>query len=277
MQLRPLHEALGIEVIDFDVLAPATPDEVAELRRAYDEHHLLVFRDGPRIPPERQVEMTAWFGPPPPVDNTGRGQLWTVLSNENDAGRLQLPFHSDFTYTDAPIKGISLHALELPAGGTTTSFVSGVWGWATLPHERQEMLDGLTVRHTYDSRIGDALPTFTAVHPLCLRHPRTGTPILFVTEHHAVRVEELEPAESDRVLQELFAHLYARDNVYVHEWRLHDFVVWDNLVAQHAREVQAETVDGPRALQRVALNDVTYDELIARATEQQRLRELQGV
>ena len=37
------------------------------------------------------------------------------------------------------------------------------------------------------------------------------------------------------MLEELFAHLYAPENVFEHEWRQGDLVVWDNIAAQHAR------------------------------------------
>jgi hypothetical protein len=60
--------------------------------------------------------------------------------------------------------------------------------------------------------------------------------------------------------------------VYVHDWQLHDFVIWDNLAVQHARLAEAAIADGARALQRVTINEVTYPELIERAREQQRRR-----
>src|SRR5262245_56350109 len=132
MQVRSLHPDFGAEILGFDVQRGGTPDEIDELRRAYDEHQLLLFRGGGRIAPERQVEIAAWFGPPPPVSNDGAGTLWSVLKNDEAAGSYQLPFHSDLTYTDVPIKGICLHAIDLPGGGTSTTFVSGIAAWAKL-------------------------------------------------------------------------------------------------------------------------------------------------
>jgi taurine dioxygenase len=266
MRIRRLHHDLGAEVRDVDLLHTTT-DEIDELRGALDEYELLLFRSG-RIPPERHVEITEWFGTP--AEDSGEGRRWSVLHNENRAGSMRIPFHSDFTYTDAPIRLISLHAVELPPGGSSTSYVSGTAGWASLPAERQRQLSGLTVRHSYRSRISDDLPDFEADHPLCRLHPRTGRPILFVTEHHAERIVDLDADESDRVLLELFAHLYAPQHVYVHEWRLHDLLVWDNLAVQHARTEEADPALGARALQRVSVNDVTYAELIERARERQR-------
>jgi taurine dioxygenase len=263
MRFRRLHESLGAEVLDFDLRAPTSANDVEALRHAFDEHQLLLFRGGSPVSPERQMEITGWLGPL--VDDLGDGRRWSTLTNADDAGRIRLRFHSDFTYTEAPIRGISLHALAIPPGGATTSFVSGVRAWATLPSGRQEVLAGMTVRHAHVSSISPELPRFVAHHPLRLSHPRTGEPVLFVTEHHADRIEELDEDESDRVLAELFAHLYARERVYVHAWQLYDLVLWDNLAIQHAREDEAAVADGERTFQRVALNDRSYQELIARA------------
>jgi taurine dioxygenase len=281
---------MGAEVFDFDVLAPTPAEDIEELKGALDEYQLLLFRDGRLIPPDRQVEMTGWFGPP--ADNAGTGRLWSVLHNDDDAGRRKLPFHSDFTYTDSPIKIISLHAIELPAGGSSTSFASGAHAWVTLPPDRQHLLEGMTLRHRHISTIGaGASPQssdqpahplqppkeFVAEHPVCLVHPRTGQPVLLVTEYHAERIREVDQEESDRLLGEILAHMYEPENVYVHRWELYDFLIWDNLALQHARQDEAEIADGARAMQRVALNEVTYPELIARAWQQQKRRALQGI
>jgi taurine dioxygenase len=273
VRFRPLQEGFGVEVLDLDLTTPTTADEVRELQRAFDENQLLLFRNGARLPPEHHVEIASWFGPS--IDMSS-GQAWSALDNENAAGRIRLPFHSDFTYTDSPIKVISLHAIELPPCGASTSYVSGVHAWATLPQQRRERLAGMTVHHSHTSAISDDMPKFEADHPLRFVHPRTGRPILFVTEYHADRIHDLDREESDRVLSELRAHLYAPDQVYVHRWRLYDLVIWDNLAIQHARTDEANIAQGRRVLQRVALNGVTYEELIARAWKQQGRRALQG-
>src|SRR5690606_12542015 len=112
----------------------------------------------------------------------------TVLQNEESSGRLQLPFHSDPTYTEVPIKAICLHAIAVPEGGTSTTFVSSAAAWDRLPPALQEELADKTLRHFYHSQMIEVdWPAFVAEHPVCLIHPRTGRPILFVTENHADR------------------------------------------------------------------------------------------
>lgn len=265
MRIRALHSAFGAEVLEFDVMAASSPSEIEALRDALDEYGFLLIRQDQRVPPERHVEIGGWFGPL--MENNGA--KWSVLNNEEAAGSIRLPFHSDFSYTTTPIKVISLHALEIPPGGSATAYVSNAHAWRTLDADRQARLSRLTLRHRHSSQITDAWPEFLAEHPVRLAHPRTGAPLLYVTEHHADRLCELEPAESERLLQELYAHIYAPQNVYVHQWRPYDLVIWDNLAVQHARPAIAEPAAGARVLQRVAVNEVSLPVMLERARRRQ--------
>jgi alpha-ketoglutarate-dependent taurine dioxygenase len=266
MRFRPLHDDLGVEVLDFDSQRGGSPAEIEELRRAYDAHSMLLFRGGGRLSPERQVELASWFGPPGPVDNSGDGQYVSVLRNDEPAGSIRLPFHSDLTYTDCPIKAICLHAIGLPGNGTSTTFVSNRAAWRKLSGEMQAKLADKTLRHLYVSRLSAYdWPDFSAEHPVRFAHARTGEPMLLVTEHHADRILELDEADSRATLEALFATLYAPAARYEHDWRLDDVLVWDNLAVQHARNRPSDPSEGPRALQRVALAEVGLPELIERA------------
>ncbi|RZK00303.1 MAG: TauD/TfdA family dioxygenase [Novosphingobium sp.] len=270
MEFRPLHPDFGAEVIGFDLQRGGSAAEVAALREAYDRHGLLLFRKGGRVSPERHVEIAGWFGPPAPISNDGPqgdgGSLVTVLQNEEAAGRLVLPFHSDLTYTADPIDAICLHAIAVPEGGSSTTFVSGAAAWDRLAPALQAELADKTLRHFYNSRLMVAdWPSFAAEHPVRLVHPRTGRPILFVTQNHAERILEMDEARSRAVIEDLFAVLYAPEARYQHWWELDDLVMWDNLAIQHARTEEAHPRSGKRALQRVALARVGFHELLARA------------
>ncbi len=262
MRFRPLHASFGVEVLDFDLAETPGEADLAVLRNAYDEKQLLLFRGGERLSPERQVEITGWFGE---VATHFDGTMYTVLSNKNAYGKDRLPFHSDYTFTETPFLGISLHAAELPPTATGTSFISAVDGWATLPPERQAALAELTLRHREVPLSSDTDRGYGYDHPLRLINPRTGKPILFVTEHHASRIHELPEAESDRVIAEIFAHLYRDEAVYEHRWQPYDLMVWDNLAIQHARSEQVERSEGKRDMQRVTMHHIGLAEVNARA------------
>ena len=92
-------------------------------------------------------------------------------------------------------------------------------------------------------------------------HPRTFDPILYVVEAQHARFNELDRAALDALFEELFAILYAPDNVHEHVWSVGDFVIYDNLTLQHARpDPSALKV---RKLQRMGVADVSADEMLA--------------
>ena len=39
-------------------------------------------------------------------------------------------------------------------------------------------------------------------------------------------------------IQDLFARIYADDNVYTHRWQTNDVILWDNLALQHSRPAE---------------------------------------
>ena len=162
---------------------------------------MLLFRGAGHLPHERHLEVAGWFGPPAPVDNSGNGDFVSVLHNRDAAGSMQLPFHSDLTYTDFPIKAICLQAIELPGTPTSTTFVSNFGAWKHLPEEMKQQLEGLTLRHVHISQVAEYdWPPFIADHPLKFPHPRNGRPLLLCTEHHATRILELGEAESQALI-----------------------------------------------------------------------------
>jgi taurine dioxygenase len=64
--------------------------------------------------------------------------------------------------------------------------------------------------------------------------------------------------QSDRLFDEVFAHLYRPEAVYEHHWTAGDLIVWDNLALQHGRRANPNSVR--RSLRRVVLNDVSNDD-----------------
>jgi taurine dioxygenase len=256
MQITPLPQGFGAEVTEFDLAQGGTPDQIARLQQAYRDHHLVVFRGGGPISPERQIEVTRWFGPILAED----GVAWTVLDNAEPAGSYVLPFHSDITFCEHPLAGISLYPQALPAGGTSTTFISNAVGWRALPEALQRELQDRKARHYYESEsnIDLGFPVFEYWHPVRMPHPETGEPLLFVTEHHVDRIEGLSDERCAELLPQLFAALYAPERRYEHVWREGDLLIWSNLAVQHARTKVAKLSRGRRVMRRVQLGKVGF-------------------
>jgi taurine dioxygenase len=242
MEIAPLDLGFGARV------------EIAALRQAYDEYHLLIFRDCGRIAPERQAEIVGWFGPIGANANE-RGEPWTLLSNSEPAGSQILPFHADISFMAHPIEGLSLHPVALPERDTSTTFVSNAVAWDLLPEEARRRIRGKTAEHLYDAPPDMQLgwPRLAHSHPACMTHERTGREFMFISEHHVSCIDGLPEDESDALLRLVFDTLYASKRRYEHFWRLGDLLIWDNLALQHARTEAAHASVGERTFQRVAI------------------------
>lgn len=266
MLITALPQGFGAQVSDFDCHNGRAPDEIGRLQQAYLEHHLLIFRGDGELSPERQLEITGWFGSVL-VDGTA----WTVLDNADPNGRFILPFHADITFVEFPLAGISLYPQELPRNRTSTTFISNAVAWRQLPQALKYELNGRKARHYFvsDEDIDLGRPFFEYWHPVCMPHPDTGEPLLFATEHHVDRIEGLSDERSAEVLHELFATLYARERRYEHVWREGDLLVWHNLAIQHARPEIAELAQGRRVMRRVQLGKMGFLEQVERLRQQE--------
>jgi taurine dioxygenase len=140
-----------------------------------------------------------------------------------------------------------------------TLFASAIRGWEMLRPELRTCLEQLEAvqvggpedlpRRRREQFGTDVMQTVRenapeTVLPIVRAHPRTGRTTLLTSENHTKEIVGLAPDESDALLDEVFANLYADDNVYAHEWRGGDLVVWDNIAVHHARPAVA--LDGPR-------------------------------
>ena len=75
-----------------------------------------------------------------------------------------------------------------------------------------------------------------AWHPAVLRHPVTGAPSLYLGRRRNSYVEGLAPAESEALLDALWAHIERPDFRYQHRWRVGDLLLWDNRSTMHRRD-----------------------------------------
>lgn len=163
----------------------------------------------------------------------------------------------------APVRGDLLYATEIPAEGTRTGFVGAQAAAADLPEQLRGRLEGRTARHAVDvtvpereavvrvrkGRLDESYPH--ALRPALWPHRATGAEILAITQQQTDAIVGLDPDESTALIEEVFAHLYRPDHVYVHEWVAEQLVVWDNHALQHSRpEIGLEQA---RTLRRVCV------------------------
>lgn len=271
MRIEELDGTIGVVVHDVDVRGTLTAEGIDALRAALRTRRLLVF-PAQSLAPEEQLAFAARFGPLCP-----ERQLWSYVSNARPDGIVRegaLRFHADFAFAREPTLAISLHALEVPSSGAPTVWADAVAVLDRLAPATRARLTGLRVRNIYDFTWPDdqrlrehqmqpGMPRTD--HPMVGRHPVTGEDVLLANEMHTDRVLGLDEADSEALLTEVFAELYAPQHCYAHHWQVGDLVLWDNVALHHGRPAFDRTE--ARTLQRVALGNYTAAELVPNLAE----------
>jgi taurine dioxygenase len=256
----------GAEVTGLDIGKPLDAEEQRRLNELFDDHRLLLFRNVD-IDVDAHARLVSYIGP---VETQQHNRIPSYVSNVRtdatpalQAGPLR--FHSDYAFTPTPLAAISLYAEDVAEGSTTTHFADGVIAALRLDEGVRQKLRGLTARHLYDpadvpGHNADGLrrgernkppDAEEAIHPVLLAHRRTPAEVLYVSEAQTVAIEDVPRDESNALLDELFAVLYAPAHEYEHHWATGDLVVWDNVALQHARGTVER--NAPRTLRRIVI------------------------
>jgi taurine dioxygenase len=270
MQLRELTPAFGTEITGLDPLAAlADADSCRRLQELFDSRGVLVFRDldvdmATQANLIRMLIRQAALGPGESGSARPGGDPFYVSNKEPEGGAPfgRLLFHSDMMWSEHTFQVLSLYGIEVEPPVSPTIFASGVHAWDTLPAELRAKVEGRFAIQGHNeqerARADDdpdvLITTFDNLPerntPVGLEHPRTGETVLYVSQQMTRGIADLPPAESEALLEDLFAHLYRTSVLYEHDWREHDLVAWDNIAVQHARP--NVTVEGPaRTLRKV--------------------------
>jgi len=268
LRIHEITPGLGATVDGWDPGTELSAAEVDRIRGAFDRYGVLVFREVDVAADEQQYLCGLLVGDRPPAeraDAVANAHLYsTRISNKDEDGNApsgRLLFHADGMWSEHPQELLSLYGEQVEPPSVPTVFVSAVRAWAELPDDLRSRLDGRTAVHATGQRErggydADELlePQRTAERsratPIPMPHPRTGEPVLYVSQMMTTHIEGLVPEESEQLLGDAFDVLYAPANTYEHDWRERDLVVWDNIATQHARGVVTE--QGPeRSLRKV--------------------------
>lgn len=259
LDIRPLSDALGAEVIGLDLSGPLDDDTFAKVHQAHLEHHVLVFRDQ-TLPPQAQVDFSKRFGPLDfhPADDAvldGFPEVLIVSTKRENGKYIGLPdagpmWHSDLAYKKKTALGTMLYAVEIPDSGGDTGFANMHKAYETLPAALKTAVEGKrgvflagrnnakrSFKRPLNQEQKDKTPP--ATHPIVRTHPETGRKSIFANPQHTIAIEGMDEVESDRILSELFEHCARPEFAYHHKWRVGDLTFWDNRsvlhIADHSR------------------------------------------
>jgi taurine dioxygenase len=245
LQVRNILEGFGSEITGLDPRRELDDQTRRTLRQLFDDRGVLVF---PKTEMDYVFQDTLCrllIGDNAPGTANERHPFY--VSNKEEGGYApygRLMFHADMMWHPEPFQVLSLYATSVAPGSATTSLTSGVHAWKTLPDDLRARIEKLQAVHitgqVYSRGGGDlARPERTfeesSVKPVLYHHPRTGQPILYVSQQMTREIVGLSADESENLLQTLFTHLYKPGMVYEHEWHDSDLVIFDNIAMQHAR------------------------------------------
>ncbi len=266
MKVVPSGAALAAEVQDIDLAAPLDAATVDAIKAAWDAHLVLVFH-GQQMSDPDLLAFSRNFGELDPPGPNPYGVTFlpefpeiNVISNVKDAdnrpignlGAGEAVWHADMTYIETPPKAAILYALEVPVGQGDTYFANMVAAYEDLPAGLKAAIEGRLAIHdaAHNSagmlrkgyeETGDPRQTPGARHPLVRQDPATGRRALFLGRRPHAYVLGLEPAESDELLDRLWAHATQPKYTWAHQWRPGDLLMWQNLWVLHRRDGFEET------------------------------------
>jgi taurine dioxygenase len=259
--IEPTGQILGATVRGVDLAKPLSDVDFGEILLALGRHGVLRFPD--QQPDAHALrDFSARFGRiqgmlsgyhEPGMPEVG------ILSNVVENGRpigladAGQDWHTDMSY-NATIGFLNvLYAVKVPRRDGrvlgATAFVNTRAAYDGLPVELKARLRDATATHDFNKfwenmrrRPGSQRGPLSeeqrrnrppSVHPLFLAHPITGRTVLYCNPGYAIRINELDEAESERALAFLFEHQLQPKYQYTHRWTEGDVLVWDHIGTLH--------------------------------------------
>jgi taurine dioxygenase len=262
LAIKDVEAPLGAEVAGIDVSQPLTASDVKAIVSAWSDRLVLIFHDQKLTDPEL-IAFSKNFGeldPPGPNpygqpflrDHPELNVISNVVENGRPIGNLghgEAVWHADMTYVDIPPKAAMLYALEVPPpeSGGNTYFANMFAAYESLPENLKKAADGKIAVHDASTNSGgmlrkgykevtDVRQTVGAHHPLVRTELQTGRKALFLGRRPNAYVLGLELAESEALLDALWAHATQPRFILCHQWKVGDLLMWNNVSVLHRRD-----------------------------------------
>ena len=256
IEVTPTGQACGARVTGVDLTNPLSDDEVAAIRAAWLDHHVLVFPDQP-VSDDDLERFTLYFGP------FGHDPFFEAIDGrEHIAAIHRLPdeqaplfaesWHADWTFQAFPPDGTCLASKVVPPSGGDTLYANQVAALAAMPATLRAKIDGKIAVHSartayapdgmYGEADGDDRSMRivvsdeaydTQTHPLIRVHPESGVEVIYSTFGYIVGIEGMPDDEAAGLLIELYKWQTRDEFVYRHVWEPNMVTMWDNRCVLH--------------------------------------------
>ena len=261
LTFEPISDVLGATVRGANLAQPLSAADFADALQGLGRHGVLCFRHQ-SISPQNLRDFSARFG----SLQTGLSGMHepgfpdiSVLSNVVENGKLiGLPdagqdWHTDMSYNKTIGFVNVLHAVKVPYRDGKplgdTLFANMHAAYDGLAPVLKAQLENYTATHDFNkfwegmvNKPGSIRKPLTperrakrppSVHPVFLTHPITGRKVLYCNPGYAIKINELNDDDSERMLHVLFTHQLQPKYQYRHQWTIGDVLVWDHIGTLH--------------------------------------------
>ncbi|MDX3905930.1 MAG: TauD/TfdA family dioxygenase [Pigmentiphaga sp.] len=266
MRITPVTSNVGAEIEGVDLSVEQPAEVYRQIRQALIDHGVVFFRDQ-TLSSEQYVALARRFGRPtvptsgiiPPIP--GSEEIAEVRKEAGRDRNVGGSWHTDQAYRKAPSWGTMLLCRKAPATGGDTLFSSMAAAYHRLSDGLKQTLGGLRAVHSnagVQARMGTGrAPDPEVTHPVVVRHPEGGKPVLYVNPAYTVRFEGWTEAESRPLLEFLFQQGQHPELFCRFRWRPGSLAFWDNLQTWHF--AVNDYGAGERVMHRIVVEGPEFD------------------
>ena len=249
LRVLPLTPHIGAEVSGIDLARPLNDAERRDLRQAWRDWMVLVFRNQHLTQSDHKA-FGRMFGElhVHPLHHSERApdgdpEILVVKTTQKSRYTAGDGWHTDVTCDEKPPKASALYVTQAPEqGGGDTLFADMYRAFDTLSEPMQRFLEGLTAVHDgalpylgsygVNPATGSNYPRNE--HPVVTRHPDTGRKVLYVNSGFTTHIKRLSRFESRSLLEMLFRHIERTPSLTCRvRWEPDTLTLWDNRCTQH--------------------------------------------
>jgi taurine dioxygenase len=247
----PLAPTIGAVIGNVDLARTTDAESIAAIRAALLKHKVIFFEDQ-YLTATQHRDFAAKFGDlhtHPLYPGVPEAPELFILDNHANNPTDNDAWHTDVTFIETPPLGALLYAKSLPENGGDTIWANMQAAYEALSRPMREFLIQLDAVHDFargfpargtvakgagTDKHAKALEEHPPViHPVIRTHPETGADSLFVNYGFTSRIKGLPRAESEAILNMLFAHIQKPEFHVRWKWKPNAIAFWDNRITQH--------------------------------------------